>query len=340
MSRVVINGKFLSQQTTGVQMFAHEITKQLVEKLPNAQIFCPKNASIPNWAKPYTKTVGNKSGIAWEQIELPKALNAEEKPLLLNLCNAAPINYNNQVITLHDVAFIDHPEWFSKSFSLWYKFLIKRIVSKARRVITVSKFSQNRIHSVYKVPVNEINVIQNGVPSDMINLNLPKEKIIITAGSLDPRKNLDTIINGFIEANLSDWKLIIVGGKNASFSNVDLVNHSNIEWTGYLERTKLIELYNRAVIYISASRYEGFGIPVLEAMKAGCRIMLSDIPVYRELYTDQVYYFETDNKNEIANLLRTFQNTTPLATNHITTLEKYSYNHSSDTFVKLIQELS
>ena len=341
MNEVYINGKFLTQQTTGVQMFAIEIVKELIKLEPNLKILAPKVDSIPVWAEQNIIFIGNKKGVLWEQFDPPQFLHRKGNPLLINLCNAAPIRYSNQIITLHDVAFIDHPEWFSKKFVWWYKFMIKKIISSPKKVITVSNFSRQRIEEVYPITKGNIKVIPNGSPTDLSSIHSDiKQKYILTTGSLDPRKNLKTIIKAFTNAQLTGWKLKIAGVENASFNSIEKTNHPDIEWLGYVERSELLNLYSKASIYVSASLYEGFGIPVLEAMHAGCKIILSDISTYKELYPKNVYYFAPEDPNHLVELLKEVSELEISFVDYSDTISKYSYSNSAKLYLHEINNIT
>ena len=155
IKKIYINARFLTQQKSGVQQFAIELSKELLKINPNINFIAPKNIINTNLAKDLNvKTYGNHIGQAWEQLELPIFLQKKGKPLLINLCNSAPLNYSNSIITLHDLAFIENPKWFSYSFRKWYNFLIPRIAKKTKHILTVSEFSKTEIQ-------NKLNINHN-----------------------------------------------------------------------------------------------------------------------------------------------------------------------------------
>lgn len=135
--KVVVNARFLTQRITGVQRFAIEVGLELKKMLGDDILFVsPSNIEQKEYAKQLSvKVVGNHKGHLWEQWDLPQYLKKQGSPLLLSLCNTAPLNYANKIVTVHDVAFEAYPQTFSKAFLYSYRFLIPRIINSAKRVI-------------------------------------------------------------------------------------------------------------------------------------------------------------------------------------------------------------
>jgi glycosyltransferase involved in cell wall biosynthesis len=305
----IINGRFLSQKISGVQRFAIEITKCLLELYPDTLVLCPHDADLTKEfvRKWNIKVIGKNRGHRWEQWDLPLYLRKNGKPYLLNLCNTAPLLYSQNLVTIHDVCFAKHKEWFSTAFKLYYNFLVPRILKKSIAVFTVSEFSKSEIISFFDIPSSKIFVIPNAVSSHFsfksINQEiLPKEKIILSVASIDPRKNQAVLVKAFERLQIQDWKLYLVGAKHQAFSgqNRTAISSPNIIWTGYLEDKELIELYHKASVFVYPSLYEGFGIPPLEAMMLGCPTIVSDIPALRETCAEASLFFDPLNYIQLA----------------------------------------
>ena len=343
-----VNARFLTQPKSGVQIFAIEICKKLAKINPQINFVAPSNIRDKKLVKELNiVNTGNKTGALWEQIDLPKFLKKKNSPLLLNLCNTAPLNYTNNIITIHDLAFIENPNWFSTKFKIWYKFLIPKIALKAKHIITVSEFSKNEISDNLAIPKKKISVIYNGLQTDIIkfkkenSLAIKKEKIIICVGSFNPRKNLTPLIKAFEKLNLNDYKLLIVGAKNENFnSQKPITSHKNIEYLGYLPNFELFKLYQKAQLLIYPSLYEGFGIPILEAIYFGCPVLVSNLAVYKEIYhafglnyikgEHEIYYMK-----ELNNIL-TLKKDTIYSSNDIE--QQFDYKKNASQLHQLIIE--
>ncbi len=326
-----------------MQLYAREICRYLQQTRERQFILiAPGGTALPSDLKHLDFiTIGKTKGYAWEQIELPAYLKKRNEPLLINFCNTAPLLYKNQIVTIHDLAFMHHPEWFSKSFARVYRFLIPRLAKRATRLITVSETIKSQIISRFQVSPDKVSVLYNGLQHDLLNTpasSIPKEKLVFTVSSVNPRKNLGTVIKAFKQANLPGYKLIISGAKNAVFAAENLPeSDDHIIFAGYMDNQTLISHYKRAELFISLSLDEGFGIPVLEASRFGCKLLISDIPVYRELFGQIATFTNPLNINECAERLSTLSKNNIDNEEHTNELTKrYSYQQSALGFTQLV----
>ncbi|WP_170018353.1 glycosyltransferase family 1 protein [Campylobacter sp. RM16190] len=226
------------------------------------------------------------------------------------------VNANFVIVTIHDLAFIKYKEFHPKDrIEFFNKLFIQNIV-KANKVITVSNFIKQEIIDALKIKSEDIEVIYNGYDekvfykrdeafkaSLMNELNLKKE-FILFVGSIEPRKNLKTLIKAYnlLDENLQDkFDLVIVGAKGWENSDIHslIKQNKNIKFLGYISDKNLATLYSSATVFVYPSIYEGFGIPPLEAMACGCPVILSDIEVFREIYKDNVIFFDAINENDL-----------------------------------------
>ncbi|WP_316809616.1 glycosyltransferase family 1 protein [Pedobacter agri] len=301
---IYINGKFLSQKITGVQRFAIELIKEFLKLKVECLILCPKNISLYGiFEEDKILVIGNKTGTLWEQIDLPIYLNTRSKFTLLNLCNTAPIFIRDQVVTIHDVAFLRNPKWFSRAFSTWYGFLIPIIAKRAKKVITVSKFSKSEIIELLNVPEKKIHVVYNSVSSLHSKSDDPSDlgygKFFLFVGSMDPRKNVSVLIKSFNNANIANVKLILVGRFNNNFGNSQLSINDDIIRLTEVDDVMLSQLYSKAIAFIYPSLYEGFGLPLVEAMSYGCPVISSNSTCLPEVCGDAALYFDPNDSNEL-----------------------------------------
>lgn len=217
--------------------------------------------------------------------------------------------------TIHDVLFLDFPNLTGTIGKIIRKFAIYRAIKKSNHIFTVSKFSRSRIlHHSRKV--KSISVCYNG--ADNVLNNQKQDNYVNTlgeyyifVGNIKPHKGLGTLLDAFEKPMVLDKrrKLVIVGNQEAfkTSDNViakrilNLSNSNQIIFTGYVDDRKLIDLIKNAYCLIQPSEYEGFGLPPLEAMQLGTPVILSDIPVFKELYGDYpVKYFKTSDAESLA----------------------------------------
>jgi len=342
--KLVINARFLTQNITGVQRFAIEISKQL-KKLygDNIQFISPKNIIHHDLAKDLNvKIIGNNIGHLWEQIDLPLYLSKNASPLLLNLANTAPLFYKNKIVTVYDLAFYHHPEWFSKSFAIVYNFLIPKILKNAKHILTDSEFIKQEMVEVYNLPKSKIDVVY-GAHSDIFkNQSSQRENFVLAVGSIDPRKNLKSIINLF--ADLPEYSLAIVGQKNKVFSSLNIDNlPENIKFTGYVNDDELVDLYNSASLFIYPSLYEGFGIPPLEAQACGCPTIASNVASLPEVCGDSVVYCDPYHVDDIRVKIKMVLDTevlqNELRIKGFENIKRFSWEESAKKIIGIIEDL-
>lgn len=341
---IIVNARFLTQNITGVQRFAIEIAKEL-KKIYGEQIrfVAPHTIIHHDLAQELgTEVIGIDKGHLWEQIDLPLYLMANGSPLLLNLANTAPLLYKNKIVTVYDLAFYRHPEWFSRSFSAVYNFMIPRILKNARHVFTDSEFIRDEMHTVYGIAKEKIDVIY-GAPADIFTpQNVAREPFILAVGSIDPRKNLQPLIELFSQH--PEHRFVIVGQKNKVFASMQLEHvGDNITFTGYVSDEELVGLYNTATVFVYPSLYEGFGIPPLEAQACGCPVICSNTTSLPEVGGKSVLYCDPYNKTDIyekiATLMAddTLQET--LRQKGYENIHRFDWNRSARIMAEKIEEL-
>jgi glycosyltransferase involved in cell wall biosynthesis len=185
------------------------------------------------------------------------------------------------VVTVHDLAVLRHPEWFNRWTSTYSRIAVPRVVAAATRVIAVSEFTRRELISLLDVPEERIRVIPNGV-EDVFTPDGPRAEgdYVLAVGTLEPRKNLARI------AQAVDGELRVVGARG--WGGVD--PPPNVTWLGDVDDKELAALYRGARCLVYASLYEGFGIPVAEALACGCPIVTSrDSPMMEIAGEDATY---------------------------------------------------
>jgi glycosyltransferase involved in cell wall biosynthesis len=296
MMPLFINGRFLTQEMTGIQRFSYEICKALIAGGTEIIILAPKKIR-----KEYTLNCriirfGIFSGILWEQIDLPLFLMKHKNPLLLNFGSPGPLFYPNRVVTLHDLSVIVHPDWFARNYRLYYRLATPVAARLSKKVITVSEFSKNEIIKRIGIPEEKIAVIHNAVPGTFRKQPPPgaagQAKYILSVGSLDPRKNMARLVDAYKMAGIDKEIKLVLAGKADPIFNMDHPEEILAYSVGHITDDELSSLYRNAALFVYPSLYEGFGIPPLEAMSMGCPVILSDIPVFREVFGDAAHYVD------------------------------------------------
>lgn len=350
--KLYVNARFLTQPISGVQRYAIECSRKIKKLYPNTLFLTPHNIWNKNVAKELNAVVvGSHSGHVWEQIDLPRYLKQQTTIApLFNPCNTAPLLYHSNFITLHDLAFHTHPEWNSRLFSTWYNFLIPRLVSRCAHLFTVSNVVSAEIQDTYKVPASSISVTYNGIATEMMAMNragqAPRQNMILAVGSFNLRKNHQSLISAFINSNIKHTHtLVLVGDENKVFRETGIdpqtLKDNNITVYNHLSDIELISLYCQAEVLVSLSVYEGFGIPLLEGVFFGCKLVCSDIPVYRELYSSVATYTDPFSQEAIVTaLIAAIASPAPSATSVAHLCAAYNYDISATTILqKMLQSV-
>lgn len=337
-----VNARFLTQPLSGVQRYGIECSRQIKKLLPEAVFIAPRNVLHVDIAKELNvKMMGRNTGQKWEQLDLPFYLARHKSPPLLNLANSAPILYSNNYVTIHDLAFYHHPEWNSRSFAMWYNIMIPRLALRSRHIFTVSETVKQELIRCYNLPPARISVAYNGVSRRMMEMGAgggKKERIILSVGTFNIRKNHAKLLEAFLASRLCDtYKLVMIGDRNRIFKESGLdeqsLNHPNIEVQATMTEDELIATYRKAEIVVSLSLYEGFGIPLLEGIFNGCKIVCSDIPVYREIYGDVATFCDPLNVPDIIAALESATNIPRNEFDISGLMKKYNYAVSAHLMV-------
>ena len=200
--------------------------------------------------------------------------------------------------------------------------MIKLALKKATKVITVSENTKKDILKMFKVNPEKIEVIYNGVGKEFVKkdkedvkylynkYNIDEnKKILMYVGNLKPHKNLERLIEAYSKIDcLKDTNLLLVGKAFANYNILEEKEKSlNIDkeviHTGIVTQEELVDLYNLTDLFIFPSLYEGFGIPVLEALACGTQVICSNTSSIPEVGGDVVDYFDPYNVDEIKNLI-------------------------------------
>jgi glycosyltransferase involved in cell wall biosynthesis len=313
-NRIFVNARFLTRRITGLERYAIEISREMKRIRPSLTFVTPGNVLHHSIAEELgAVVVGRMTGHLWEQFELPRFLHRTENSVLLNLMNTGPLRFHNQLTVIHDLAFLRNPRWFSRRAALWFKFLVPRVVNASRIIVTQSAYTRSEVIALLGVPESKIHVVYPGIAKIFNDAGEKRARgksgsKILTVSTLEPRKNVRRLIEAFNLLGRKDAELLIVGGDNplvfgVTQSEGEASRHPNIRFLGYVPDDQLANLYREADVFASVSLYEGFGFPPLEALASGCKVLLSDIPSYRETMGNAATFVNPSDAAEIAHNL-------------------------------------
>jgi glycosyltransferase involved in cell wall biosynthesis len=245
--------------------------------------------------------------ILWEQIVLP--VEAARLDVLLNPGFTSPVLAPCPCVTVfHDLQHVHHPEYFRWFDLPFWKLLLWASAHRSRRLIAVSEATRADLMRAYGLPADRIDVVLHGVEPEFFALDRKHtEPFVLCVSTLHPHKNLDRLIRAYARRK-RDWRLIIAGMRGFFADALDsLIKELGVEdsvrLTGWIPRAELLQLYARAQAFVYPSTFEGFGMPVLEAMAAGIPVACSDIPPLHEVAGEAALFFDPLSEDAIAEAL-------------------------------------
>ena len=289
--RLTINGRFLTQNLTGVQRYCREIVSSLDNLLQDeqwraaltAKIIVPSAGAhcLDLHAIGVQPTLGRVGGPAWTQCVLPIL----SRGVLLSLGNIGPVVSSNHVICIHDLNTYLAPESYSTAFRIYYRTILPILAKRAARVVTVSNFSARMLDEFKLCPLDKITVIPNGhehvqrwrpdrsVYASSLSGNRP---FVFVLGSRAWHKNVQILFDIARELDSLGLDLLVAGAPNRHFSPVEQSAAPNVRMLGFVTDDDLAALYRNALCFAFPSLTEGFGLPALEAMALGCPVIASN----------------------------------------------------------------
>ena len=239
----------------------------------------------------------------WEQVVLPWHAR---RAMLMSLANSGPVIAGRHVVMIHDAAHWDHPEWFSRPYRAKAHVLNRIWARRSELVLVPSQFTADRLTRHLPVEPDRLRVVGNAHrwPAGVPRRVRTDERFVLTVSTLSTRKNVRRLVAAWphVRAAVPGVRLKVVGTSSGSIlaGDGDHGAAEGVDFLGYVSETSLDELFLAASGYASASLYEGFNIPVLDAIVAGVPVAISDIAVHRELYGEVASFFDPTSVDDIA----------------------------------------
>lgn len=257
----------------------------------------------------------------WYDIKIPAALKKYKADVFVSCDGFCSLGTNvPQCMVLHDLSFLHYPVFNKKSHTLFYKRYIPKYLKKATTIATVSEFSKKDILSFYRnIPVSKINVVYSGVKEIFQPVGDPektrmKEKytsgkeFFIYVGAIHPRKNLENLLKAFSffkKRQQSGMKLLLAGRLAWKYQPFleklkTYKYRDDIILAGYLDDLELSKLLASAYAMVYPSLFEGFGVPVLEAMHCDVPVITSQNSAMQEIAQEAALYCDPSDYKDIA----------------------------------------
>ncbi len=250
--------------------------------------------------------------LIWKQIILPIKLLIAKVDIVICPDYVSPIIcHSKKIVVIHDNLFWKYPKNYPRIWRNYYTKLIQWGLDSKTTIVTTSNYSKKGLEPVFKK--NKIYPVYQSSENFSIQQTIENgKKYILHIGTFEKRKNLLTLVKAFkkIKDELNvDYKLVLAGSTYINGDNKVLLQiekyiaehnlYSSIIMPGYIDKNKAIYFYNNSLMYVFPSIDEGFGIPLIEALKLKVPVICSDIPIFNEIAEDSVIYFEKKNDKDL-----------------------------------------
>lgn len=238
------------------------------------------------------------------------------------------------IAPIYDMVVYKYPETSHPSIVATQKRRIEWVKKEADIIVTISESSRHDINEILNIPLEKIRVVYPAVADEFLRYkkqDTRNKHYFLAVGTREPRKNFNRLIEAFKKANIKDTELWIVG--KSGWEELPKVN--GVKFLGFVDQKEMPELYANAKAFVYPSLYEGFGIPILEAMACGCPVITSNVSSMPEAGGEAATYIDPLNIDSIVDALRNYKNNK----NIFEQVNKFTWEKSAREMIKIYEEL-
>ncbi len=363
----LVNTRLFKKNMEGIGNYTFEILKRLVllrpndkfvflfDKQPEPKFLFANNVSYEVIFPPARHALLYD---IWFNILVPYQAKKHKSDIFISLDHMGSLRLQiPQIIGIHDLSFIHYPNWIDFWNRKYMQLRLSKVIDKASKVITVSEYSKKDIVNTYGKPSQDIEVIYNGVSNELcpispqeqnqVRSQLGNRPYFLVLGAIHPRKNITDVIDAFDSfkaTHKSNHVLVLVGRKawkyKSIFKKIENAKFSeDIKHLGYVEN--IYKIIAAATSLIFLSKYEGFGVPIIEALRCGVPVIASNKTCHPEIGGKHVWL--TNSTKEVINSLHQIcSNNSLVETKSKHGLEwsyKYDWDYSARQFNKVISNI-
>ena len=327
---IAVNARFLLKDSLeGMGYFTWEVARRLGLQHPQHQFhflfdrpFADEFVSSPNIIGVVLKPPARHPILWrwWFDVSVPLYLKKIKADVFVSADGFCSLTTNvSQVMVVHDLAYLHHPRWYKKGHALFYKMHMQSFLKKAAVVATVSQYTRADIEKHYSLKGKQVHILSNAAREGFRKLSFEEKESVkqkytegreyfIYTGAIHPRKNLVNLLKAFSlfkKRQRSNWKLVLAGRmawKNEAFTQLlkTYKYRNDVLMTGYLPEYDLTQLLGSAYALVYPSLFEGFGMPVLEAMQSGVPVLTSIDSAMQEVAHETALYINPTDPASIA----------------------------------------
>ncbi|MDZ8227141.1 glycosyltransferase family 1 protein [Nostoc sp. ChiVER01] len=318
--QLIINLSILLSKPTGISNYAQNLFPSLkslqptllaAHKYPDFDCY-----PVPSNLTPDHGTKGHFNRLLWTQFQLPQIYKNLKSSLLFSPIPEAPLYSNCRfIVTSFDMI----PLRFAKSFSpltLYHRYYTPQVLKQAQHIICISQTTAKDITDFYKIPASKITPIPLAHDRTHFSpLNLPPRNYFLYIGRQDPYKNIQRLISAFAALpNYKDYELWLAGPSDRRYTPIlkaqveQLSINNQVKFLDYIPYSELPKIINQAIALVFPSLWEGFGLPVLEAMACGTPVITSNLSSLPEVAGDAAILINPYNTGEITEAMQAIAN--------------------------------
>lgn len=318
--RIVFLADAVSTQSAGIHYYGKQLINNITSSYPSYKYFVVSTKAL-NFSNTEDVVVSNDGDSTLKLrlrqiIKLPQVVNKLKPNIVIELAHFGPFRLDHgiqRVTVVHDLTPITHPQFHGLASNLSHRMLLRRILNKASHIICNSITTGEAVVSTYPETDGKIHTVYPGLERITLEQAV-RENYFLSIGTIEPRKNYTKLLSAFDNYREAGGtaNLKIIGSRGWGIKEFEtglnaMKHRSEVDVYHDITREELFNLLSKAKGYVSCSHYEGFGLPVLEAMSQGIPLVLSDIEVYREIANDVALFFDKENEEQFCNQLLTIE---------------------------------
>lgn len=360
--RIGIDVKLLRSNSAGIKVYLESLLDELqkIDSQNEYILFSPAPVSYPLSAPNFSYAISRTRlpGILWQQYELPKLAKSKavdvfwgpEQTLFLRKPKGI-----RKVLTVHDFVYRRYPKTMQRSVRAITAYYGTRSLAKSDVIVCISNFTAQELKKFYpSIADSKIQIIPNGISqAATVQDPLPKEDFLFFSGSMEPRKNLRRLLKALeiLAQKGVSAKLKIAGPtgwRNKAFR--ELLENSpikdSVEILGFVSKDELQNLYKTCKGFVFPTLYEGFGLPALEALQNGARVLVSKDSPMQEFLGSLGIYFDPQDPESMASAIESlYRNPDKLIysqkenTKRLDILKQYTWEHAAKKLKSVFENL-
>ncbi len=250
-----------------------------------------------------------------------------------------PIRNSKTVVTVFDLTPLILPDLFPPGIRGKIKWEIqKNLLKTVDHIITISESAKKDLIKIVGLPEEKITVTYLAAGKECVNLELPRDDFALYIGDINPNKNISSLLKAI--SRFEDQKLIMVG--KALQESVEVTKEiealgitDKVTLTGFIEEQKKVNLLNKAKVYVQPSIYEGFGLPILEAMSCGTPVICGKNSSLSEIAGDAVTYADVSDPADLAEKIKGIKATGK----ELSQAQKFSWGKTAEQTLKVYEKV-